>query len=111
MTDRFIANNPKDARALGHRAMFYAKLGNIPQALLDMAAGRAADTKDVSVIYIWAVVLELAHHRVEALARLKEALQGGYSIESVRQDPDLSDLRRDPRYTSIIAPFLSTQAK
>jgi regulator of sirC expression with transglutaminase-like and TPR domain len=50
MTDRFIANNPKDAGALANRAMFYAKLGNIPQALLDVAAGRAADTKDVSVM-------------------------------------------------------------
>ena len=110
VTDGFLATNPKDARALSSRAMFYAKLGKVPEALRDVAAGQAIETSDVSVIYTLSVVQELTNHRDRALAGLKAALQGGYSIESVRQDPDLTNLRRDPRFAKIIAPFLSTRA-
>ena len=52
---------------------------------------------DQNVAFTSVLVFELAGKRERALAALKEALGAGYSLEEARREPELAELRKDPR--------------
>ncbi len=100
--DRALATNARDAFALGSRGLYRARSGDVEAGLRDAQAARDAAPGDMRAIYAWAVVQEIAHHRDNALAGISQALKAGYSIIEVQREPELSNLRRDPRFARIL---------
>jgi Flp pilus assembly protein TadD len=96
--DRALIINPKDAYALGSRAVFWSKIGNQAQALEDIGKARTLAPADVRFVYRWALIQEIAKHRQQALKGLADALAAGYSLDEIKREPDLAALRRDPHF-------------
>jgi hypothetical protein len=42
----------------------------------------------------------LLHRRGEALQWLRKAIQAGYSLDEIKRNPELSDLRADPQFAA-----------
>ena len=72
---RELQVNSRDSSALGSLALYHAKKGDASRALQFIRKGRAIDPIDVELIYIEAVVQNLAGHQQEALKALSEALK------------------------------------
>jgi len=96
--DRALITNPRDALALGCRALYWAKIGNLKQAGEDIRNARAMAPSDARLIYNAALIQEIAHHRALALKGLAEALRAGFSIAEMNREPELAGLRRDPLF-------------
>ena len=102
--DRALITNPKDAYALGSRAVYWAKLGNHTQAMEDIGKARALAPSDARFVYKWALIQEITQHRDQALKGLGEALGAGYSLDEIIREPELAALRRDPRFEKLAKP-------
>ena len=104
LLERAILRNPNDAPVLALAATYYAKRGNIPAAR-DMLVriDLAKEDTPASILFKAAVVEELAGARARALDLLKQALQRGYPPPEIAADPELLDLRKDPRYHHLLA--------
>jgi len=94
--------NPKDADAMGSLALYYAKKGEAAQALGFIRQARAIDSLDVELMYIEAVVLNLAGDRDQALKALRQALHQGYSAQEARDDPELANLKGLPELAQLM---------
>jgi tetratricopeptide (TPR) repeat protein len=109
--DRALITNPKDAYALGSRAVYFAKNGNQTQAMADIAKARALAPGDARFIYKWALIQEMGKHREPALKGLADALAAGYSIEEIMREPELAALRQDPRFDKLAPLQQATKTK
>ena len=94
--------NPRDASAMGNLALYHAKKGDPGRGLGLIRQGRSIDPIDVELIYIEAVVQNLAGHQQRALKALSEALQKGYSPQEAKDDPELANLQRLPEFARLI---------
>jgi serine/threonine-protein kinase len=97
-----LAVNPKDAGLLGRVALYQARLG-MPVALANIAKSRELDPHNRQVAWHATLAYELAGKRQLALAALRDALQGGQSLDEVRHEPTLAGLRADPGFARLIA--------
>ena len=100
-TDTALAVNAKDGFALACRGHFEAHLGNFPQAEEDIRKARLLAPADARFIYNAALIQEIGHHRDAALKELAGALSAGVSLAEIDREPDLGDLRRDPRFEKL----------
>jgi serine/threonine-protein kinase len=92
-----LAVNPNDADVLSSLAVYRAKLGDRSRSLAEVEKARRLAPSDQNVAFTSVLVFELAGKRERALAALKEALGAGYSLEEARREPELAELRKDPR--------------
>ncbi len=93
-----LEKDPGNTYFRSRRALYQAKRGAREAALAELEeVGRTAGlpTDD---LYRIAVAYEICDEREKALAALAEALAEGYSPQEVRSDPELFELRSDPRY-------------
>ena len=91
---------PGDSTLLSRGALYAAKLGEREPALQMTAQALAAAPASATVQFRAAVVYELLDQRAQALHHLQLAHQGGYPANLISSEPDLTALRRDPRYLS-----------
>jgi serine/threonine-protein kinase len=108
---RRLQINPKDARVLSIIAVYWAKLADNQNALGAITKALQLGPSDLSVGFSSVLVYELTHQRAQALAALSRVLKGGYSIEEVRREPELDQLRRDPAYQRLAAGAVSNLGK
>jgi tetratricopeptide (TPR) repeat protein/DNA-binding winged helix-turn-helix (wHTH) protein len=94
--------NPRDASALGSLALYHAKKGNTSRALQFIRQGRSIDPIDIELIYIEAVVENLAGHRQEAFKALREALKQGYAPQEAKDDPELANLQNLSEFARLV---------
>ncbi|MFQ5824368.1 MAG: protein kinase [bacterium] len=102
LAEKQLVINPNDARLRSSLAVYYANLGNHKKALDEIARAQQLAPEDVTVLFKRVLVFEFVKLHDQALEALKLALQRGYSIEEVRGHPDLSELRKDPRYQRLV---------
>ena len=102
---RELAAAPEDATLASRLALFLAKTGDVREALELLSGLPAGAFDDPTVAFRRLVVLELAGERDEALEALDRALAAGQPLDEIRREPELSDLRRDPRYHLRVAPY------
>jgi len=95
--------NPRDPAIQSDLALYWAKLGETDKALSAIAVARRQAPEDVNILFNSVVVYHLAGQRERALEALVESVQAGYSLAEIRADPELADLRRDPRYWQAVA--------
>jgi len=99
-----IGVNPQSAKnqTRANLASMLAETSKPSEALAEMASALERAPTDVSVLFRSAVVHELTGDRVGALKALEAAARGHYSPLEIRRYPDLAELRKDPRFLSMI---------
>jgi tetratricopeptide (TPR) repeat protein len=93
--------NPNQPELRIHIGYYHAKLGEIPEALLQLE--ELPTITDPSLLYYMGIVYELAGRRDQAINHLRQALERGYGRQMVQNDPELDDLRKDARFADILA--------
>jgi eukaryotic-like serine/threonine-protein kinase len=98
-----IAAHPDDLDVRSSVALYMAKAGDKSGALEEIKVVDGSAKKPASVLFNAAVVYELEGDRPQALERLGSALQAGFTLKEIKNEPDLVNLRADARYQSILA--------
>ncbi len=96
------AVNPKDSDVLSRVALYRARLGNKSEAQAEIRKARQLAPGNRDVLWNAVLVYELAGQRDQALGALKAAIQAGQPLEEVRREPALANLRKDPRYATLV---------
>ena len=94
--------NPRDASALGSLALYHAKKGDASRALQFIRQGRSIEPIDVELVYIEAVVQNLAGDQQAAFKALSEALKQGYAAQEAKDDPELANLQALPEFARLV---------
>ncbi|HXW55892.1 MAG TPA: tetratricopeptide repeat protein [Candidatus Cybelea sp.] len=97
-----LETNPQDAEVLGDLASYEAKKGDADRAAEFIARARAIDRQDVELMHIQAIVENLANKPADAVRSLHEALEKGYPVTEVSEDPELRNLKGRPDFESLI---------
>ena len=97
--------DPRAADTLGSLALYYAKKGDSKHASEFIRHARSIEPEDISLLYAQAVVDCLAGRTAESLSALGDALQKGYSLEEIENDPELNDLRKLPEFGQLVNKF------
>jgi len=97
--------NPKDALTMGRVATYYAKKGDLAQAIEYIQRARQIDPTKVDPVYDSAEINAIAGKKDEALRDLRDALIKGYSAKDAASDPELGKLQQDPQFKALIEQF------
>lgn len=101
--------NPADPALSALVAEYRAKRGDTAGASAALDALDALEAEmDVDTLFNATQAAEVAGDRDRALAYLARALDAGFGREEIAREPDLADLRGDPRYQPLIAARAST---
>ena len=90
--------SPNDAVVRSRLALYLVKAGDAAGALAEAAIVEKAPGNDPGTVFKTAVVYELTQHREKAIAALKRAIDTGYTMHEVENEPELAALRSDDRY-------------
>lgn len=104
--ERHLELDPNDIRALTLGGGALAKLGERARALawIRRAEAHAADGSDVSLTYNAACTYALLGEADAALDLLEQGAARGFGKRDwVEHDPDLDNLRGDPRFQALLA--------
>ncbi len=95
---------PDDPTRRSRRALLQAKRATDADRTESAATAEdlATSATEPGALYRLALVFELTGRRDRALEVLARALEGGLSVAEVRRDPELTELRIDPRYHLIM---------
>ena len=96
-----LAGKPGDPDLLSRIALSLVKSGDRQQGLAEAEAAQKAEMS-AAVMARLVLVYELAGDRERALRFMEEALKKGHSMEEFGRDPDLLELRKDPRYHKLV---------
>jgi tetratricopeptide (TPR) repeat protein len=97
-----LAFDPDNAQLLADLAAYEAKTGNRDRALDAIGRAMRFARGNRRVSFQAALVYELGGKRDRALAALRDAVRGGYSLDEIDREPDLARLRQDQRYKQLI---------
>jgi tetratricopeptide (TPR) repeat protein/predicted Ser/Thr protein kinase len=94
--------NPRSAATMGSLALYFAKKGDMGQAMEFMRRARELDPSSVDLILISAEVHALSNRPEDAISDLKKGLQQGLTTTSIETDPELDSLRKRPDYQALM---------
>jgi eukaryotic-like serine/threonine-protein kinase len=97
-----LAVNPRDSNRMGQIAEYYAKKGDNAHAQTFIRRARSVDSKDVTLMYVQAVVDEIAGREPDALRNAEQALKNGYSLDDLQRDPELAKLQLNPEFKAFL---------
>jgi len=100
-----LGRNPDDPTLRSRHALYLAKSGAGAGALADLALIDWRTSDDLNLLYRIIPAYEIAGDRDTALEVLEAALEAGLPISFITDEPELTDLRTDPRYHRIAARF------
>ena len=94
---------PQDSTMLSRLALYKAKRGDLDEArtLIEQISSNAEQS--ASLYYRKLVIFELLSERDNALLMLKNALEAGYPLIEIKNDPELKNLRQDKEYHLLLA--------
>jgi len=102
LAEKELEINPGDAQLRSSLAVFYAKSGDLKNALAEISEARRLAPNDVQILLDCVLVFEIVNQRDQAIQALQEYIERGGSIKEVRDHPDLSGLRADSRYQKLV---------
>jgi hypothetical protein len=98
-----IAASPGDPDLHANLAVYLIKNGDRDGALGEIAMVEKSQRITAFSWFKSVIVHELCGQRDQALAALQAALRAKYSLQEIRNEPELVSLRTDPRYHQIVA--------
>jgi eukaryotic-like serine/threonine-protein kinase len=105
LVEEQLRSTPDNSSLRSSLALYLAKRGDSAKALEELKALEKLSGKDVSSWFRIVVAYEVCGQREKALAALDRALRAGLSLDEIRGDPELLELRSDARYHRLIAGF------
>jgi Flp pilus assembly protein TadD len=102
LAEKELEIKPGDAQLRSSLAVFYAKAGDSKNALAEISEARRLAPNDVPILLDCVLIFEIVNQRDQAIQALQEYIERGGSIKQVRDHPDLSGLRADPRYQKLV---------
>ena len=99
-----LARKPDDSEVRSHLALYYAMTGLETEANEEIQAARKRAPADVDVLVRAVRVYELTGQREAAIAGVSELVNRSDSLKTLEGDPDMANLRKDPRYRKLAAP-------
>jgi len=102
LAEKELKVNPKNIELHGRLARYYAVSKDHKNALAEISKALQLAPTNVEVLLNCVRVYELLKQRDNALYALKELIERGGLIEEIRNDPDLSELRKDARYQQLV---------
>ena len=100
-----LQTNPRDAKSLAALGLYYAKEGDTTKGSEFIRRARGIDPEAVDFLYDEAAINTLANRTPEALRSLEQALTKGYSPKAVLSDPELTPLRQQPQFQTMMQKF------
>ena len=97
--DQHPANINLNSRA----ALYNAKLGRLDVAQSALTRVLTQDDLSSVVLYRGVVTFEILSDRSKALIMLDRAIEAGYPLTEILNDPELKNLRQDPAYHQLLA--------
>jgi tetratricopeptide (TPR) repeat protein len=101
LAEKRLDVNPNAGRVKGSLATYHAKLGEKEAALREIAEALELAPGNANIVFDSLLVYAIVGEHDRALEALKQSLDNGYSFEEISREPELSELRRDPRYHEI----------
>jgi tetratricopeptide (TPR) repeat protein len=98
LAEKELEIDSENAKLRSSLAVFYAKSGDYKNALAEVSSARRLAPTDVPIILDCVLVFEIVKQRDLAIQALHEYIERGGSMEAVRDYPELSGLRTDPRF-------------
>jgi serine/threonine-protein kinase len=99
-----LTGKPGDAELMSLLAKYHSKLGDRANALRRIADAVRLAPSNATVHYQSGLALALLGDRARALAELTAAAGLKYSIEEIRQAPELATLHESPDFQKLISP-------
>jgi len=93
-----LAATPDNAELRGSLAVYLAKSGDTRGALAELVRVEKLPQRDKGTLFKTALVHEVTGDREKALKALERAIRAGYSMLEIANEPELRDLRKEPRY-------------
>ncbi len=90
--------NPNDTQVLSSMALYYAHLGKAGEAKNYISRALELTPNNSYSLFTSALVYEIIGSREKAILSVRKAVNAGYSLDEVAQEPELQGLRSDPRY-------------
>lgn len=106
---RVTKENPRDGPRWMTLAFYHAKIGDPKSAETDIANAEKYGAADVKSKFMKVQALVLLGKKAEALDLLLECMNKGLAPLEVEFALDLKDLRKDPRYLSLVAKTASNR--
>jgi len=100
-----LSVNPQNTDPMASLAMYYAKKGQPDRGMEFIARARKISHNDGQLIYVQALVENLANKPTDALRDLEQALSKGYPAKAVDTDPDLASLKSQPEFAAMIKKY------
>jgi eukaryotic-like serine/threonine-protein kinase len=97
--------NPRSAITMGSLGLYFAKKGDMGQAMEFMRRARGLDLSSVELILNSAEVHALGNRPEDAIADLKTGLKQGLTTASIEADPELDSLRKRPDYQALMTQY------
>jgi Flp pilus assembly protein TadD len=98
LSEAALKMKPDDPETLSNAALYWAKVGEKPNALARIAKASKLKPSDNQVLFNSALVYELTGNRKRALDAVAAAFRAGYSLDDINHASELSRLRDDPEY-------------
>ena len=94
--------NPNDAVARAIVAASYAKRGDLQTAQSQVQLALKMDPTNPTVLYQAAIVANIRGERAATLTWLQRSIASGRAAADIARDPEMSNLRDDPRFSSVL---------
>jgi eukaryotic-like serine/threonine-protein kinase len=98
LLEQTVRDTPRDAIAQSTLGMIYAKKKLRDKAVSRIQSALALSPDDPNVLATVGVAYEDIGDRAQALQYVEKSLQKGYSLEDLKNTPDLQGLFSDPRF-------------
>jgi serine/threonine-protein kinase len=102
LLEKLVARQSTNAILRSRLAVYLASVDRIEEALKELETLAALESDNPDVLYDTLVVYEKANLREKSLPALEAALNAGYPINEIQNDPLLVGLREDIRYHRIV---------
>jgi hypothetical protein len=96
---------PDEAYYHARLGPWYLLTGQVERGRQEVAEALRLNGQDSRVLYKCLLFYELCEDRTQAVQMLERFLKSTDTIQEMENEPDLADLRRDPRYGDLIADY------
>ncbi len=95
--------NPNDAQVLVVVGTYYAGLGDSTSAAQYLERTLAQAPTDFNTLFDVAFTYEVLGNREQALHYMQAAIEAGYPVADIQQEPRLHQMHEDPRFVQMVA--------